>query len=242
MTDEVLEQSEAVSAADRKILVLGHSHTNALSMALAETPDPSFQVINVNTLDEQSDLTRQGLLRLSKPTHLVSMVGGNTYYQVALLEHPQRLQVLSGPEDTDLDPERHLVTYQMMRDFLANACRGHFQLIARMQEVYELPLTHVISPPPLAAADLSDILPPAYRKNGSAGTVPPLLRLKIYQMKSEIIREFCASRSFGVIGPPAEACDEQGFLRDAYRSFTATHAGKEYGHLVMKQIAEMVNG
>ncbi len=241
MTAQKLAVNESLCAADGRVLVLGHSHTNSLSLALAEVPSSPFHVVNINTL-EGATLTRGCLLRLGKPAHVVSMVGGNAYYQVALLEHPQRLQVLGGPEDADIVPDRSLIPYGMMRDFLLQACRGHFQIIERIHETFALPLVHVISPPPLAAEDISDLLPPDYRDRGASGIVPPGLRLKVYRIQSAIVREFCESRSISVIEPPAIACDARGFLKHEYRSLTATHAGKDYGTLVLNQIMDRIDG
>jgi len=74
----------------------------------------------------------------------------------------------------------------MMWDLLLRACEKHFVIMKLIQETYGLPLAHVISPPPLAAEDLSDILPPRYSDRGAEGIAPPALRLKSYEIQSNI--------------------------------------------------------
>jgi len=77
-----------------RVLVIGHSHTYALSKALVLNPEDCFQIVNLNALENTTALTSEWLLQLSHPDYVISMVGGNAYYTVALLEHPQPFDVL----------------------------------------------------------------------------------------------------------------------------------------------------
>ncbi len=229
-----------------RLLVIGHSHTNALSATLNQAPNPAFRVIHLNRSEDRSLLEAADPLASFRgdfePSHVVSMIGGNTYHKIALLEHDTKIQVFEGPEDTDYDPDRYLVHHGVMREILESYAGLHTWMLERLKEKVALPIIHLLSPPPLGLEDISGFLPPAYQSLGSQSAVPPAQRLRFYRMHCGILRDHCQGLGIRVLEPPAAAVDSAGFLKDAYVAETATHANHRYGGLVLQQLLEVTGG
>ncbi len=231
---------------DCKILVIGHSHSVMLQSNLREHPDPSVTVINLRAEENDALLEGRGpgdaLGAEYRPAHLFSMIGGNSHYQVGLLEHAEKLQFLQNPEDQALDPDRTLVTQAMMRRLLQRWAEPHLEMLNKLKAIFDLPVTHILPPPPLSIEDITPYLPPTFSEVNKYGVVPPALRLRLYQLQCDIFREHCAQSEIAVIEPPKAAIDRLGFLKSSYRGRNATHASAKYGSLVLEQIHEAVNG
>lgn len=227
-------------------LVIGHSHCAALEGALKEQPDPSVRVINLRS-EENAALTDgrapgEALADAFAPRHLFSMIGGNSHYQVSLLEHEDKIQFLYGSEDQDLPPDRTLVTHALMRRLLHRAAEPHLEMMDKLKQIFGLPLAHILPPPPLGVDDITEFLPPGLKETNEHGVVPPPLRLRLYRLQCDILREHCRQSGITVIEPPEKALTPLGFLKRNLRGWNATHAGQEYGALVLAQIRETVNG
>ncbi len=214
-----------------------------MKLALAERPNPAIALVNFHEVDDEALVENRGpsakLRERYAPKHLFSMIGGNTFHRLALLDHALPLQVLQSADDRDLDPGRVLIPYAMMRDLLGRLAKLHFEMMVKLQQIFGMPLVHIISPPPLRLDDLRDLLPPAYQGRDDYGLVPPALRLKIYRIHCALLREHCARNAIDTIDPPAAACDAEGFLLAELRD-DATHANGLYGAMVLQQILERV--
>lgn len=227
------------------ILLVGHSHIGSIKLALAACPDPAIALVNFHDLDDSALVENRGpsakLRERYAPRHLFSMIGGNTFHRLALLDHPWPIQVLQSANDRDLDPDRFLISNAMMRDLLRRFAALHFAMMLRLQQIFEMPLVHVAPPPPLRLDDLRGLLPPTYAGRDDYGVVPPVMRMKIYRIHCALLREHCAENAITLIEPPAAACDEDGFLLAELRD-DAVHANGLYGAMVVQQLMNSVGG
>ncbi len=118
----------------------------------------------------------------------------------------------------------------------------HLAVMCELQEMFGIPVSHVLSPPPLDTPDITPFLPSALQQMNRHGVVPPHLRLRLYRMQSRIFCEYCEDSGIGIIKPPVETCMPTGYLKRNFRGGNATHASVKYGGLVLAQMLEAASG
>ncbi|WP_443751182.1 hypothetical protein [Asticcacaulis solisilvae] len=227
-------------------LVIGQSHTEALSEALAAQPDSHIRVINYNR--PESDTYRKGvfdprMVAGIEPSVVVSMISGNFHNVLGLIEYPTRFNFMDANDRAgDVDKDRVNIPYAVMFDYLNTVMRaGFLQVLLAIRDLYGVPVHHVCSPPPHPDSDFIKENPGGYFSDKvHLGVSPPPLRLKLYTLHSRIFREFCEENGIGFIPPPAEAVDADGFLAEPYWRRDPTHANAAYGALVARQINDLL--
>jgi hypothetical protein len=70
--------------------------------------------------------------------------------------------------------------------------------------------------------------------------VPERLRLKLWRLLQDSIREIARSKMALYLPGPAGSVDQDGFLLDEYSAYDATHANDAYGALVIAELKRTV--
>lgn len=230
-----------------RILVIGMSHIGALRRALTAEQAGFIDMISLPARLEDLD-KRKGEIKVWERKGLKAEVvclsiRGNFHSQFGLLENPEKFRlgdavagsVPSGESDRRFIP----------RDML----RAHFreQLEAHLTKWYEFlhsqfpgsRFVHVCAPPPIENEAHLCAHPGIFAPKMHLGIAPRDLRLKIYELQTELYREQAARFGAVFLSPPAEALTADGFLDRTYWHLDPTHANAQYGELVLKQILSL---
>ncbi|MEO1191089.1 MAG: hypothetical protein AAFY02_04995 [Pseudomonadota bacterium] len=171
------------------------------------------------------------------------MIGGNRHYAHGLFEFPEPYDFETPNEPLLSLPGRALLPYNVVRSSLARAMEPHQETMTSLASLFDCPMYHVLSPPPLRDGDL--ILKHVHRGDDSsleAMTVAPAeFRMKVYNLQNKIVVEQCEQLGLKVINPPSETLDSDGFLRPEFMGFGATHGNEAYGRFLAKRLMELNN-
>lgn len=225
------------------VLIVGSSHTGAVSAALGLAPDPDYGVVRLSANKlPRTNGRGAGLYAALKPDIVILMIGGNHHHGLGLLEGPEPFDFESD-EVPGIDPTRRLVSRQEMRAALTATTEKAVDRILAVRGAYpDLPMAYVCSPPPVSDANhLINHLKTFERKAGPDPKIGPApVRLKLYHLQIAIFRDFCAEHGLDFIPAPEKAFDAEGFLRNRLRRNDPTHGNTEYGVLALETIKEYV--
>lgn len=230
---------------DRKILIVGQSHTEALVAAVRETARQNVIIVNLNSVDRHIKLIEKirlgGYLpEVGAVDLVVSMIGGNFYNTFGLIENPIKFEFSQpGEPDFALAPDRELITYGLIRHFFEDAMtRGFLKNIAALRDHYNSRrFAHVSSPPPVGENAHIEQNPGGYFSDKvHLGVSPPKLRLKLYTLHEAVVQAFCRKEGIEILPPPPPAVTDTGFLERRFWKKDPTHANAAYGRLVLEQI------
>ncbi|MCF3931953.1 hypothetical protein L1787_00820 [Acuticoccus sp. M5D2P5] len=217
------------------VFVIGLSHTRSVYDVLKDDPDPRFGVLLIpkgkrSRLDEISPR----LLSRFEPEIAVSMIGGNEHNLLGLIEQPEPFD-FEEPSVPIMFEDRRIVPRAQVRAMLNLMLTGMLSKVRLLKRFYGKPTVHVASPPPIPDNEHLAQHLGAFAK--SAGLEPRFtpapIRLKLYRMGNQIVKEMCEAEGIHFIGPMEEALDENGFLAAPYRKADPTHANARYGAHVL---------
>ena len=236
----------ALQTENKLALVIGQSHTEALSQALGNIGFRHITVINYNR-PENEDF-RKGvfnplMVEGIEPSAVFSMVSGNFHNVLGLIEYPVRFNFMSETDKADsVDADRVNIPYNVMYDYLNTVMRqGFLRVLLQIRELYSVPVYHICSPPPHPDSEFIEKNPGGYFADKvHLGVAPPHLRLKLYQLHTRVFREFCEESTIDFVPPPANTVDANGFLAKPYWRRDPTHANEAYGALVARQIQDLI--
>jgi len=69
---------------------------------------------------------------------------------------------------------------------------------------------------------------------------PPLLRLKLWELTQDLLRDAVEGAGGVYVPCPPEARDDRGLLRREFWNEDITHANKAFGNLMLDQMARML--
>ncbi len=225
----------------KPFLVIGDSHTTALSSALSRSPDDRFDIVNLVTFSSSENQRNKDLpehiTSLFQPKFIFCTFGGSEHSVFGLLEMPQPFDFFD-PLETSIDPQRELISYSMVRETLARRMKRGFMLLKKVKSLYDCQVVHICSPPPFENIDDHHVLPRVFQNNMHYGIAPAIFRRKLYRLHSSIVFNMCQELGVDFLGVPQESMNSFGFLRPELMSKDPTHANAEYGDLVLQQLIE----
>lgn len=223
-----------------RVLVIGASHTNVVARALAARPDEAITVINLH--DDHRRLraeVKSGRIARDHPADVVfSMLGGNYFNRFGLSEHPYPFDLVEDGGD-GIDPGRALIHRSMLREVFREKLRSFRRLLSALVAQYDGPVYHLCSPPPTQSSLHLEAFPASFAAEIARGVAPARLRMNLYRLQTDILREYAEELGVVFISPPAEALDGEGFLAPDYRADDPTHGNARYGALVLAQIESL---
>lgn len=179
--------------------------------------------------------------RLRSNDVLVSLVGGNHHSVFSTVQHPLPFDVLlPGEMSPRADDSAELVPFRALYGHFAAALRLRDQeMFATLRKSTRAKVVHLLAPPPKRDnAFIQNYHDTQFAAEGidRLGVSDPELRMKFWKLQNRAVEEICTELGIEVIGPPAAACDPDGFLARACYARDATHANVKYGELVLEQL------
>jgi hypothetical protein len=239
-----------------KICLFGDSHAYAIQRAIERRQKKGLAVpLTAHRLLKEKngillgDTTFEAFLDLAaglKPDDIVvSVIGGNQHAVFSTVQHPRPFDFVNpvDPHET-FAPGAEVIPYRVLREYFAKGIRGRDGLsLEALRKRTQARVVHCMAPPP--KRDNSHILRHHESRFAqddivSLGVSSPELRMKFWKLQTDLLVEFCASLNIEVMYPPAEACDQDGFLATEFYANDATHANPSYGELVLQAVETMV--
>jgi hypothetical protein len=224
-----------------EILVIGNSHTKALTAAL--TPEIERRMVVVNNavyfdpVNHKNKVLPPEIVDIFQPKRIFCTFGGSEHSVFGLVEAPIRFDFMT-PSQSRVEPDRAVVNYALVRATLERAMRNAMNNTRDLRNLYDCPITHICSPPPFRALVEGRVLPAIFEANLHLGITPASIRKKLYDMHSDIARANAAELGIGFLEVPQGCTDADGFLLDKYCNREPTHGNTRYGALVINQILE----
>jgi hypothetical protein len=248
-----------------RVLVLGHSHIIAMQGAAdllrdadeAGLADFRFVQLLDNGLSPNVHFVPTGMelvpaLKARLDAELADAdatipcvfdsISGNEYHFIGLVNHPRRFDfVLPSAPDLALEQGCEIIPSVLMKATLKASMEYALTILACLRKATDRPIWHIQSPPPVPDNDEIAAHPQQFADAiAEHGVAPPLVRLKLWRLQSEIYRETCEANGIGFLAVPPEAFDADGFMREAGWHGDPTHANYWYGRMVLEQMTQIV--
>jgi hypothetical protein len=229
---------------DKTHLIFGMSHTQAVMDGLTDEQRNRINILNIRVDREQFYSTA---LKSQTPDmktfmgaeHVFSMIGGNFHNVFGLIEHPTRFD-FTYPDIEELHTEeRVLVHYGMLREYFIENMGQVLNALKVLTAKIAFPIHHISSPPPSFSEAPILANPKSFAPLLHLGIAPPHLRLKLYRLHTDIIRDHCQTIGVKFVEVPPNTTDERGFLLPHLCANDPTHANAAYGAIVLNQVFEL---
>jgi hypothetical protein len=200
---------------------------------------PAFEHISeARVVAAAEDLDPEEVNRHGAP--LFCFVGGIRYLSLGALGHPRPFDfVLPSAPELPLDPNAELVPSSALRARMAKDDKRHLDMLDRIGEIADGPIYQFETPPP-PPQEWLERKRARRTANGDSDLPPPYVRLKLWRLYSDILRDAAERAGAHFVARPDAAVDETGFLRDGL-SRNATHANAQYGALVLRQLRSLAS-
>lgn len=229
------------------MIVIGHSHVGAIHSA-ARSLGVELHLIQMKTRSKASLVEAQTLhpdflkeiqsyIEKDQSKFIFSFIGGALHTGLGLLQHPQPFDfILPDRPDIPLNQNATILPYDAIKFTMARRLKFDLFVLSELRRRLNLPVIHFSSPPPVdnEAFILDTIRERLKEELGKQGVSPAPLRLKLWRVESEIMRERCDVEGIQFVPPPPEALDGD-YLADAYRK-DPSHGNEAYGVLLVKQM------
>ncbi|MCQ0969599.1 hypothetical protein MLD63_04035 [Paracoccus sp. TK19116] len=233
-----------------RVLVVGHSHIECLRAAADARPEPSqVSFLNLRQLQATVD-TPKGLpaaiaseIARVAPDALCLCLAGNVHNLIGLIENPVPFAI--GAVDAGAIPpsptKRHFIPSAMMREQIESSMSAN--LVAKIFSMRPDSTKMILEPPP-PISDFEHVrrFPGAFKDKLEMGPAPRELRLALYRMQSDILRELAERETATFVAVDPESVDGDGFLRPAYFSRDPTHGNAAYGDIMLSKIIRLTEG
>lgn len=227
------------------VLVVGNSHTGALSQALDPGKDPGVLIVRVAGRDGTPyPRLRHPLLARYQPQVVVSVIAGNHHNAIGLLEAPEPYDFML-PERSGTLPGRRIVPLAEVAAAIEAHMAPHLVRLDRLLGAYKgVPAAHVAGPPPIADEAHIKTYPGNYAPPSGLNpeVTPRSVRMKIYLLQNRLIAAHCKARGIAFLPPPAGGLDAEGFLAPECRKEDPTHGNAVYGRHVLEEIKIFASG
>jgi hypothetical protein len=232
------------------ILLFGHSHTHAVHLAVEKrlrkgrpSPVRVFRAL-VESEGKTTGTTRfEDFLALASqlgPSDVVlSMVGGNTHAVFGTIQHPQPFDFYPLAKEHSPSRTVEIIPRRAMEETFAAAVRKRDGAMLKViRRATAARVAHLMAPPP--KADNEFIVRHhetlfAQQQIARFGVSSPELRLKLWQLQTQILGAYCRKRGIEVLMPPGKTL-ENGFLRPEYYNNDATHGNRLYGEMLLRSL------
>lgn len=238
----------------RRIVILGDSHTRSLVAAqhlVAESlPDIEFRI---HWLASDKKGVVRGDISIEDSEALLESLGpgdiaaisilGTAHNVLGMLQHEVPFRVMRpGGRAAGEDVGGELIPWHVIRDtFVEMGARS--KRIPKIRDGTKARVLHLMTPPPKESTEYMLEKIGLYRKKlaSEVGVAAPEVRLGMWQAERDSLRIVCDQWRIGFLDAPADAMTADGYLRPEYYE-DATHANKEYGELVLRQLAALPSG
>ena len=224
------------------ITVIGHSHSwcvgeAAQAQGFALTHIDLWKSVQPIVVEDGKDGLHPAIAARIEG-RVFSLAGGGYHLALSALQAERRFDFLVPGEEGDLAPGAEIIPYAAARLAMEAYIRNFVRMLALFAAAGRGRAYHVQSPPPPGddARLAADLTTPDLTIR-LCDVVPGPVRLKLWRLHSQIMREECDRLRVGFIPCPSEAIDDDGFLRPEYY-LDPVHVNTAYGALVLEQIRQ----
>lgn len=224
---------------DLKILVLGESHTTAISKAVVKAMSRSIAAFDVRSRDkaEKFDIEPYQDLR---PSALVLAFGGTEHNIVGLIEANPRFDFILPPFD-DFDVTRQAIPASAIELLLSHRIKSGLGRALLVRAAFDCPVFALAPPPPFREIDEQTKLPSAFSGLLQSGITPAAIRRKLYAIQCHMMSKAYAEHGISLISAPTAALDSDGFLHRKLWGRDPTHGNERYGSLLLTHLTETID-
>lgn len=238
----------------RSCFIIGDSHVDALKDALAHAHEAALdlQIFRAAKLkngkpfgDIPVNEACQRVRTLESDALVVCAFGGNQHSVLSLVQHARPFDFALPGEPFSLKTGTELIPFHAIRMLLAGSVTADFRNVAALQEVAPGAVIHLAPPPPKAnEAHILRSVETYFIEQGLTrhGVTDAALRLKVWRVQIDILRELCGRAGVTLLPNPPETLTPEGFLAPEFYAKDATHANRRYGQSVLNQIAALDTG
>lgn len=225
----------------KKILVVGHSHLNALKSA--PSVDDAFHFVSFRE-SAQGGYEDKDAVEFEQYAHgdfsaVIFLLRGNVPIELGLVRHPVAPFdfCLREAPDWPLDPGARVLPDGLMAAVLRRHLAPELAQLKSLAAVFgAMPCYRAEPPPPLPTAYVEQFPAGFVDKVGRHGVAPVMLRKKLWRLNGRLVRAHCAQLGVGFLPVPSAAIDADGCLAPSYWRQDPAHANHLYGDLVLDQI------
>lgn len=232
-----------------RLFGLGHSHLTAIlagtkllgvddkisvdSIALG---DGDFRNLPKCAVD--SAAAREVVSRAKAADLVFLSIYGNAHSVLGLVEPPVPVDFHHPVLQLPIVKGAAVVPLHIIRQIFEDTMYGVKAHFAYLRELLDRPLVQCQPPPPKSSESHVRSRPGAFRERlKELRVAAPSLRLKMWQVQSDVLQEMCKETGVAFLPCPQTALDAAGFLAEKMWARDATHANPEYGSLVLRQLA-----
>ncbi|NHZ81217.1 hypothetical protein F2P44_18330 [Massilia sp. CCM 8695] len=229
----------------KAILVIGHSHINALrAVPEAQQACDFMSFTEAGGAYQQRDPAEFKALAAGPADTLVFMMGGNTHITLGMLNPPEPFDFYL-PEHTGLpmNPAARLLPVDLVRLLLTRHLKPDLAYLGQLSAVFKgRRQLHIESPPPLPSEYIEQHPSGFAERVRERGVAPVAFRHKFWLLHSAILRDHCTALGITFVARPAGTQDADGCLATPYLRADPTHANEAYGALLLAQILSLREG
>lgn len=239
-----------------RILIIGHSHTYALKLALEKGSINSVEgheilIENVHKGDfppiflqpehtDISDLKNRFKAFIKTADVIFTAFFGNAVPAFGMLPFPDPFDFVNRNDDKEIGLKGEVVIPKVIVESKIDAATNNFE--AYLQALLGFVPAHIpvvqLQSPSITRSE-KHIRENAHGyadRIAKRGVSPRHYHLRIYHAHSDIIRAKCSRAKVGYLPAPKSSVDSEGFLKGKYLFADVDHANEAYGKLVIEDI------
>ena len=245
-----------------KLVCAGHSHLSAVMRAYRDEfahEDWNFTVspmrLQIETL-EPNIVTENGVRRLNpevvkrmrhvlrrqEPDAVAGFFMGNEVNAMTLVQHPRPFDFHWPEMELPVAEGAEIIPFGLIKEQMRHASTQNAELLIQgLREVYDGRFCILPPPPPNPSEKHIRAHPGRFGKLVRRhGISPAPLRLKMWMLYCQVLREEAPRAGAEVFDIPAQAFDANGFLDAAYWNPDPTHGNQAYGRLILTYLLDQI--
>ncbi len=230
---------------DRKILVVGSSHTAVIAKAASGMDSlNALWVKNPKRDDGPGDITVQQAseaVAALNSSDILAITWVGTYHNIfGLAQHEQPFDFFEPRSSEEPDLTRELIPYGTLRRQFATTI-GRDSFTRKIGGNTKANVVLLATPPVKGDDDFIRAKLKNYRGHNveQAGVTPAFIRAKLWRLEMSCIESYCSDINVEFLPAPEAAFTEEGFLRTDLYGSDATHANVKYGAMVVDQLLQL---
>lgn len=233
-----------------KVLVIGHSHMNALTGApdIVGERGSTFHFISFGAIKPglYAETDPAAFAGQAAEAHdaVVFMLHGSQHIALGLVNPPGRPFDFTLPDEPalPLNPAAQWLPVDLVERMLTRVVASELRYAATLYQTFNgHRRLRIESPPPLPSAFVAQNPHSFADKIQEQGISPEPFRYKLWRLYSRIVREHALQHGVQFVGVPPATQDEHGMLAQPFWRNDPSHANGQYGNLVAQQIRALAS-
>jgi hypothetical protein len=235
-----------------EIVILGDSHVNALQRAergwnRGHASGPKFDINRFARIKNGQPLAGitqteafERIRRLGPDDVVVSLIGGNEYNVMGLVQHPIPFDYFEPEMAVVAKPDAWLIPTTTLEAEMMQRLDTTIARVRAFREATSARVAHIVPPPPKGDDEFVQSRADSVFNAGNVdglGVSPAALRLKLWLTQRRLTRRACEAIDVAALSPPTAILTDEGFLAPDFYGQDATHANADYGLYMLDMLA-----